>query len=627
MKALTLFSVNSLSAIRFNDIYQFKSITNNQYQPTESIFKDSYIIYSGSFQSSSLFINDVYKYLYIRNDERVDITRLTENNDDNITTEIHTQLPLFFINRNRIKVPSKIAYTLSRHMPKHLLKDIHPDVEVAIEFCLIFMTQLTSTYFEVMEKRGDGWKHLKAEYLRELLSLSSKTYDKVITALTYPLEKGQIMERILKYTKGKESRKYRIGERYIGKGIVGYDVKTKEAQGVLNRHYFRSLTTANDNPICQNLIEFYRDITLPSIDQINKEAKRLIKLGYKARKGKLLTRLNKHSRDYWKDSVPRGFVEDAVEIFSYLTDNGLMIPTIGSERSGGRVVDSITLMPSWIRRMVKIGGKTAVECDFSCLHPNIALGLYGGSHEFLTHGDLQLALGLDIDTVKVEHLSFFNKTVWQMKQSPLYGYYQENEPRMLANIIAEKYASPYKHKETSMRMFAKEVSIMADVVLQLNQEEIYVGYVYDALFCHPKHAERVKQVMDETILKHGIKTTAKLSSGKKYNPIVTRLKDTKFDLSTLKKEKSTVKPGQAKAVLEPIDFITIDAGEINFNTEIKSMILENIEKGEHPAFFDVVIRFYDGETIRDKVVLVDDPINPQLKYVTHSHIHQTALVA
>ena len=60
-------------------------------------------------------------------------------------------------------------------------------------------------------------------------------------------------------------------------------------------------------------------------------------------------------------------------------------------------------------------------------------------------------------------------------------------------------------------MLKKEVEIITDVVKQLNQDGIYVGYTYDALFCHPRHMAHVKLVMDEIVIKHGVMTAAKIS--------------------------------------------------------------------------------------------------------------------
>ena len=66
-------------------------------------------------------------------------------------------------------------------------------------------------------------------------------------------------------------------------------------------------------------------------------------------------------------------------------------------------------------------------------------------------------------------------------------------------------------KPTKLFPRKKEVEIMTEVVKQLNQDGIYVGYIYDALFCHPLHAAHVKSVMDEIVQKHGVKTSAKIS--------------------------------------------------------------------------------------------------------------------
>lgn len=99
-----------------------------------------------------------------------------------------------------------------------------------------------------------------------------------------------------------------------------------------------------------------------------------------------------------------------------------------------------------------------------------------------------------------------------MEKSPLYQYYMKNEPEMMKGIINEKYQNKRKYKITSQIMFEKEVRIMTDVILQLSKESIRVGYVYDALLCHPNDSSRVKEVMDDIVLKHGVKTTAKIGT-------------------------------------------------------------------------------------------------------------------
>jgi len=569
--------------------------------------------FNSSNQSSYLFINDVLDNTFPKDKEVLDIPRVTAYNDDNITTDISAQLSLFVINNNRIKIPSKVEYVIRKYVSRKLLKEIHNDVEVAIELCLLFCTQLNSTYFDIKNgSQPNGWKSLRAEYLRDFLSLNPLTYKKVITALEEPLKRGAILECDHVSIIGEKNHFYRLTPPYLGKGIVSYDLKTKEAKSLLNKHYYRVLGEAKKNPICENLIRFYQDITFPTIDQIKKEADRLIASGYMTKKGKKLTKLNKHGRAYYKNHKELSFVEDAIEIFEYLTDNGLLIPTVGGETSGGRVVDSLDLMPSWIRRMVKINGVLNVESDYTCLHPNMIISMYDGTTSYLTHGDLGSKLNIDVDIVKVEHLSFFNKEVWQMKQSPLYQYYQHNEPRMLQNVIVEKYNSQHKHKITSRRLFAKEVEVMTAVIQQLNKEGIFVGYVYDALFFHPDYAKRVKEVMDTVIQQYGIKTIAKLSNEEKQNPIMDSLKKTKVDLNVIKR-KHVPKVEKTK-VLE----IHVEA--LNFSDRIKSMLQEKITNGEQLEFMDATIVFGKNDTMKDKVLMIQDRLNPKANYVIQSHV-------
>lgn len=237
----------------------------------------------------------------------------------------------------------------------------------------------------------------------------------------------------------------------------------------------------------------------------------MIDSGYKSKKGKQLTFLHKHGIDFYSNASDRTFVEDGIEAFNYLTFGGLLLPTVTSDYAGGRIVDSFVLMPSYIRNMCKLDDEPIIEVDYSCLHPNIAIALYGGKRSFITHQMIAEKLTIPISIVKTEHLSFFNKHPKEMKTSPLYHYYFQTEPQMIKNLIREKYSSARRHKLTSQKLFEKEVAIMTDVIKKLSLEGIFVGYVYDALFCTPNNAKRVKQVMDEQVLKHGVMTTAKIN--------------------------------------------------------------------------------------------------------------------
>jgi hypothetical protein len=245
-----------------------------------------------------------------------------------------------------------------------------------------------------------------------------------------------------------------------------------------------------------------------------------------------------------------------------------------------------------------------VECDYSCLHPNIALKLYGGTKEYITHAGVAKSSGVDFNLVKLEHLSFFNKNVWQMKQSPLWEYYTKQEPKMMNNIVSEKKSSIYGYKETSRRMFFKEVEIMTEVIQTLNVEGIYVGYVYDALFCEPNHAGRVKEIMDKTVLAHGVKTVAKLSNDK--IPLIVA---EKIDLLS-----------DESISIDSIP-LRIHFSEVNNNSSAKGKVLEMISKNQAPKFVDAIINFDDGTQFEEKVALIYGGNPPKQKYIMQRFVN------
>ncbi len=440
-------------------------------------------------------------------------TSLTDENGD----LFYSTLPLFLKNENSIKIPAKTQRVLERYIPCEMLKEIHPNREVAIELCLFWLTNLTNTYFLSLETndlyRKAGWKDLKASYLDEQFSGSWKTRKAIQAVLEHKTTKGAIIECDHLYLQGLHSFGYRLGSSYFGKGIINYELKTEYVKKMVRKHYLGLLSKSSKNIICRNLFVVYGNITLPTKEEITLEAKKLIKDKHISNKGMELTFLNKHAKNYYKDADKRSFVEDCIEIFEYLTDNGLMIPQPGDEKSGGRVVDSFTLMPGWIRDMIKINGKRITKADYSALHPNIAATIYGGTYKFITHEQVAEESGIDKKTVKVEHLSFFNKTWEQMGYSPLFDYYNSKQPKMMEQIYLDKTYNDYqkteKHKITSVKLFSKETDLITEAVELLNKEGIYVGYIYDALFSEPNDNKRVMEIMNLVALRQGVYTTAK----------------------------------------------------------------------------------------------------------------------
>jgi hypothetical protein len=400
---------------------------------------------------------------------------------------------------NTFILPKSIARDITQLLRyKKAYGTISNDHREAIELCLYFVSNLTSTIFR---EDDNYWKALHSDILRS----QNKNYKRVVELLkanniieVYEVNGEEV------YTRNVKSKQYKLGDKYIKRLTSTYIIESRTIINIKSGLFYKTLNDTRNNPICDNLITIYPQITLPTVKQIKTEAKKLIKAGHTTNKGKILTVMNKHKRSYWKDAKNRSFVEESIELFDYLTSRGLMLPAPGSWESGGRVVDSFTLMPSWIRKMIKINGEQLVEADYSCLHPNIAETLYGGSRRHINHDIVSEYLGIDRKTAKIEHLSFFNKRWCQMQKSDLFKYYMDNEPLMMENIKQEKYNTSYKR--TSQRLFKTEVGIMTEAIKELNENGVNAIYVYDALYVQPEFEEITKFIMNKVIVNNNINT-------------------------------------------------------------------------------------------------------------------------
>lgn len=413
-----------------------------------------------------------------------------------------------FPNVNSILIPKKAEYNLKKYVSKDLLRAVDNNLNIAVEKCLVFLSNLASTYYT-----DSKWKPLNAMLLHQQSKNADNNtfiYTKIIDVLTTGTSTGAFIEVDNSYQVGFESKKFRLTDTYLKAGLIEYIIKDYGIIRTRNRIYYRQLCQAMTNPICANLIAMYPKIDLPTSEELLAIGRKLVDEGRTTKKGKILTVRNKHKDPYWLDVKNRSFVEDNIKLFEFLTSRGFMIPSAGDLSSGGRVVDSFTLMPSWIREQITIDGKKLPEFDFICLHPNEIITLYDGSASYLTHESVAECTGIDLKTVKIKHLSFFNMKWDDMRKSPLFDYYATNEPDMLARIYRDK--NEHGHKITSQKMFAVEVDIMSDVIRDLNTKGVYVLYVYDALMCEEKDSKLVAETMNRIILEHGVKTSVKNDS-------------------------------------------------------------------------------------------------------------------
>ena len=421
-------------------------------------------------------------------------------NDHNLA-----ELALQFPNVNSLLIPKKSEYNLRKYVPKGMLRAIDSDVDVAVEKCLVFLSNLCSTYYT-----DDKWKSLNATILHQQTKSKDNTYiyTRIIDVLKHGTSKGAFIEVNDSYLEHEYCKKYRLTDIYLKAGLVEYIIKDSGIVLNQNRLFYEQLNQAMVHPICSNLIKMYPKIELPSSKELLVIGKRLAKDGHRTKKDKILTVRNNHSNDYWKDSDNRSFVEDNIKLFEFLTSRGFMIPSVGDDKSGGRVVDSFTLMPAWIREQITVNGIKLTECDYIALHPNIAVKIYKGKLIYLTHQSIAERTSIDIKSIKTEHLSFFNKQWLAMLKSPLFTFYSKHEPDMLSRIYNDKKEHGYK--VTSAKMFSVEVAIMTDVIKHLSTIGINVLYVYDALLCEEKDKTIVVETMNRIILEHGVYTCVKV---------------------------------------------------------------------------------------------------------------------
>lgn len=432
--------------------------------------------------------------------------------DENVGA-LPSELSSLFMDRAfSVYVPKKLDAAM-KYIGVKRLRAIHKDVNVARELIAIVVSNLADTY---QRRSSEGaWKVLNSVILQRQVSASKDNiYRKILDVLLVGTTlKGGIIEVAKGYAPGIHSKRYRLTDNYLGHGVVLKVLRTDYARSIRKKAFKRMLEESMEDVICRNCIRAYDMMEFPSKAEMIAEGKKMVHEKKSNRKGLRYTMRNKNALTHWKTPETRRIIEEDIELFERLTAHGLLIPTVSHERAGHRVVDSITLMPSWIRRMIKLRGKLMVECDYAALHPNIASTIFGGSRRAITHEKVAVATGLTKDDVKIEHLSFFNKPLVQMKASKLFTYYSEEEPEMMKGILASRDSSgmPYKekHKATSQALFTVEVQMMTEVVARLNAQGIYVLYIYDAVATIAKHHSTVMQTMNDVAEMFSVNTVAK----------------------------------------------------------------------------------------------------------------------
>lgn len=408
-----------------------------------------------------------------------------------------------------IRVPVKLPGAVNYLNPSDLIK-IHKNPEIAKERCLYFCSFLQDIYLiDKIDK-----VRLNAKIIKKLLG---SKYVHIIASLENGTENGPIIECDRHYQVGAKSRNYCFTGAYTkercASRLVSYKIETEKVKKQIIDNLYALMMKDRDNAIINNLYHVYPSVGLPTNEQLREKGEVLVNEKKTSKKGKVYRWREGNQPQLSKAELKKtSFIDEGIERFELLTEKGFVPPHSQGIKAGNRISDTFTNLDSWIREEVTINGQRVADCDFKCLHPNLAINLYGGGNKYLTHKRVAEYCGIDtgdeaaMRAFKFGHLAFFNKKVAQMKRSTaLYEFYQTREPEMLRRIETEK-ESTLGHTATSAKLFAKEVKIMTKSIEKLNAHGIYVLYVFDALLCEPYHKPIVERVMNETALECGVYT-------------------------------------------------------------------------------------------------------------------------
>lgn len=411
---------------------------------------------------------------------------------------------------SKIRVPIYAKRHLERNVPRFLLRKVNKNRKRAVEICLFVLSLI------VNNNPRYEWTKLSSERLAEFTKYGKDNtfiYNNVLNVLKY--SKGLISPLIVvkknngkeTYEVGRETKKYKLSSFFVSKRTIEIELIHNDILKPYYSYKESEFNNLKDNPIVKNILQLYPRITYPTIDDKNLEAKRLIDLGFKSKKGKAL--IYKKNLKNFTEANNHLFVEECIDMFNRHKDRGVMSIS-SSENAGGRVTYNLNLMNGWIRHLIKIDGEEIVELDFVAFHPNIATKIYNGSQKYITHKYVAEELNIELNEVKKQHLSYFNDEIKVMFNKKVHEFYKSKEPQMLENLLNDKKKNNYKI--TSKRMFELETQIMTKIIELLNSKGIFVIYIYDALACKKSDLELVKAVMEEVVLEFGVYTTVSINN-------------------------------------------------------------------------------------------------------------------
>jgi hypothetical protein len=346
-------------------------------------------------------------------------------------------------------------------------------------------------------------------YLRKIFD-DKRTATRALKILLKGSEQqGPIIEVIQKANPNKGlCTEYRLTAKYRNRNLQSYTITNKKLLTKLAIMFDEEIQEVFDNSIMGYQVASYNYIELPTLEDIYEQADEMVNTKATNKDGKIYN----YKRKLTEVQLNRDkyvFIEEQINIFKTLTSNGYITPSY-SEAAGGRVADSFTLMPSWIRKLCTINGNPLIENDFTSLHPVIiayhymnrvsdaeankmksVLKEYNGD----LHAFIAARMGIPRNKVKKSHLSIFNKRIEAMEKDSVWQCWATEFPEYAKVIIEDKQdytmgmnmdgviASGFEpHKNTSRMLFRLEVDLMTEITKELTESNIPGIYVYDAIY-------------------------------------------------------------------------------------------------------------------------------------------------
>ena len=403
-------------------------------------------------------------------------------------------------------------FTRKSDIGKKDLLTIHSDELVAKELILVIINTLSNSYFLSLQSDNKrvqlGYKRLYSKILEGLTQLNKKEGTTIYKKVLKLLIDKKIMEKGKNYsTEQGKATEYRLTDAFFNEKFTRYNIETQSIRNRINKSTVENLDKLRYNTLALNQLKNLVYLDYMTAEQVEEVLNDAVKDGYTNKKDKKLVKKGKNPKRY-SDRSKYVHLEDYLADFQQLHSK-LLVPIITGDEAGERVITKFNLTPSLIREKMTMQGEEMVEVDYSCLHPNIAIKLYASDNDDksqITHDKVADYLGIDRKEAKIEHLSFFNKRVEDMKKSPLWKYYEDKCPGMIKRLTLNK--DFHGHKNTSSALFQAETNLMTAVVKELEECGVNCLYVFDAMAVKKVDYDQVVDIMNYVAEEHKIDTTA-----------------------------------------------------------------------------------------------------------------------